>query len=51
MIGMDQRHAGESWQAPPEFSYELAVGDQLAVLDAVGGRARARLGRLHRRRA
>ena len=36
VIGMDQRHAGESWQAPPEFSYELAVGDQLAVLDAVG---------------
>ena len=36
VIGMDQRHAGESWQAPPEFSYELAAGDQLAVLDAVG---------------
>ena len=36
VIAMDQRHAGESWQAPPEFSYELATGDQLAVLDAVG---------------
>jgi pimeloyl-ACP methyl ester carboxylesterase len=35
VIGMDQRHAGESWQAPPEFSYELAAGDQLAVLDAL----------------
>ena len=36
VIGMDQRHAGESWQAPPTFSYELALGDQLAVLDALG---------------
>ena len=33
---MDQRHAGESWQAPPTFSYELALGDQLGVLDALG---------------
>ncbi len=36
VIGMDQRHAGESWDAPLEFSYELALGDQLAVLDALG---------------
>ncbi len=36
VIGMDQRHAGASWQAPPDFSYELTSGDQLAVLDAVG---------------
>ncbi len=36
VIGMDQRHAGESWRAPPGFSYDLAIGDQLAVLDAVG---------------
>ena len=36
VIGMDQRHAGRSWQAPPVFSYELTAGDQLAVLDAVG---------------
>ena len=36
VIGMDQRHAGSSWQAPPTFSYELTSGDQLAVLDAVG---------------
>ena len=36
VIGMDQRHAGESWEAPPEFSYDLALGDQLAVLDALG---------------
>ena len=36
VIGMDQRHAGSSWRAPPVFSYELTSGDQLAVLDAVG---------------
>ena len=36
VIGMDQRHAGESWDAPLEFSYELALADQLAVLDALG---------------
>ena len=36
VIGMDQRHAGDSWDAPLEFSYELALGDQLAVLDALG---------------
>lgn len=36
VIGMDQRHAGESWNAPAEFSYDLALGDQLAVLDALG---------------
>ena len=36
VIGMDQRHAGESWDAPLEFSYDLALGDQLAVLDALG---------------
>jgi pimeloyl-ACP methyl ester carboxylesterase len=36
VIGMDQRHAGASWQAPTDFSYELTSGDQLAVLDAAG---------------
>ncbi len=36
VIGMDQRHAGDSCEAPLEFSYELALGDQLAVLDALG---------------
>lgn len=36
VIGMDQRHAGESWDAPLGFSYDLTTGDQLAVLDAVG---------------
>lgn len=38
VIAMDQRHAGASWQSPPEFSYELTSGDQLAVLDDVGVR-------------
>ena len=36
LIAMDQRHAGESWQAPPTFSYDDTAADQLAVLDAVG---------------
>ncbi|MDA0364986.1 MAG: alpha/beta hydrolase [Chloroflexi bacterium] len=36
VIGMDQRHAGASWNAPLGFSYDLTAGDQLAVLDAVG---------------
>jgi pimeloyl-ACP methyl ester carboxylesterase len=36
VIGMDQRHAGGSWNAPLPFSYDLTAGDQLAVLDAVG---------------
>ncbi|MBM4441478.1 MAG: alpha/beta hydrolase [Candidatus Rokubacteria bacterium] len=38
VIGMDQRHAGDSWEAPAEFSYELTSADQVAVLDAVGAR-------------
>jgi len=33
LIAMDQRHAGQSWNAPPAFSYDLAWQDQLAVLD------------------
>ena len=36
LIGMDQRHAGQSWNAPPHFSYDLAWQDQLAVLDDAG---------------
>ena len=36
LIGMDQRHAGRSWNAPPHFSYDLAWQDQLAVLDDAG---------------
>ena len=36
MIGMDQRHVGGSWNAPPTYSYPLTTGDQLAVLDDVG---------------
>ncbi|MSP78938.1 MAG: alpha/beta hydrolase [Dehalococcoidia bacterium] len=35
-IGMDQRHAGESWNAPMAYSYELTTGDQLAILDQLG---------------
>ena len=35
-IAMDQRHAGQSWNAPPAFSYDLAWQDQLAVLDHAG---------------
>ena len=36
VIGMDQRHAGESWPAPLTFSYNVATADQLAVLDDLG---------------
>ena len=36
VIGMDQRHAGKSWSAPPTFSYDLTAADQVAVLDALG---------------
>ncbi|MCX6024125.1 MAG: alpha/beta hydrolase [Chloroflexi bacterium] len=36
LIGMDQRHAGQSWNVPPTFSYDLTVNDQIAVLDALG---------------
>lgn len=36
VIAMDQRHAGGSHRAPLCFTYDQAVGDQLAVLDAVG---------------
>ncbi|MGH2588192.1 MAG: alpha/beta fold hydrolase, partial [Dehalococcoidia bacterium] len=38
VIGMDQRHAGRSPAPAVSFSYEQALGDQLAVLDAVGAR-------------
>jgi pimeloyl-ACP methyl ester carboxylesterase len=38
VIGMDQRHAGESWDAPLSYGYDLSVGDQLAVLDALDAR-------------
>jgi pimeloyl-ACP methyl ester carboxylesterase len=38
VIGMDQRHAGRSPAPAVAFSYEQTVGDQLAVLDAVGVR-------------
>ena len=33
VIGMDQRHAGRSPAPAAAFSYDLTVGDQLAVLD------------------
>ena len=36
VIGMDQRHAGRSPAPAAPFTYALATGDQLAVLDAVG---------------
>jgi pimeloyl-ACP methyl ester carboxylesterase len=36
VIGMDQRHAGRSYAPAVPFSYDQTVGDQLAVLDAVG---------------
>lgn len=36
VIAMDQRHAGRSPAPPAPFSYDQTVGDQLAVLDAVG---------------
>ncbi len=36
VIGMDQRHAGKSWNAPPTFSYDLTAADQVAVLDHAG---------------
>ncbi|MET8844594.1 alpha/beta fold hydrolase [Streptomyces rubiginosohelvolus] len=36
VIAMDQRHAGRSVAPALPFSYEQTVGDQLAVLDAVG---------------
>ena len=36
IIAMDQRHAGDSWNAPTAFSYDLAAADQLAVLDHAG---------------
>ena len=36
VIAMDQRHAGESWNAPPTFSYADVAADQLAVLDDAG---------------
>jgi pimeloyl-ACP methyl ester carboxylesterase len=35
VIGMDQRHAGGSHAPAAAFSYDLAVADQIAVLDAV----------------
>lgn len=38
VIGMDQRHAGRSHAPAVPFSYDQAIGDQLAVLDAVGAR-------------
>ena len=38
VIGMDQRYAGGSPAPLAPFSYEQTVGDQLAVLDAVGAR-------------
>lgn len=36
VIAMDQRYAGQSRAPLTPFSYEQALGDQLAVLDAVG---------------
>ncbi len=36
VIGMDQRHAGRSPAPAAAFSYDLAAGDQLAVLDDLG---------------
>jgi pimeloyl-ACP methyl ester carboxylesterase len=36
VIAMDQRNAGRSFGPLTPFSYELAVGDQLAVLDDLG---------------
>ncbi|MGQ0838760.1 alpha/beta fold hydrolase [Actinokineospora sp.] len=36
VIAMDQRHAGRSAAPALPFRYEQTVGDQLAVLDAVG---------------
>ena len=36
VIGMDQRHAGRSPAPAAAFSYDLTVGDQLAVLDDLG---------------
>jgi pimeloyl-ACP methyl ester carboxylesterase len=36
VIGMDQRHAGQSPAPAEPFSYDLTVGDQLAVLDDLG---------------
>lgn len=36
VIGMDQRHAGRSRAPLTPFSYEQTMGDQLAVLDALG---------------
>lgn len=36
VIGMDQRHAGKSPAPAAPFDYALTVGDQLAVLDALG---------------
>jgi pimeloyl-ACP methyl ester carboxylesterase len=36
VIGMDQRYAGQSRAPLKPFSYDDAVGDVLAVLDAVG---------------
>jgi len=38
VIGMDQRYAGGSPAPAVPFSYDQTVGDQLAVLDAVGAR-------------
>ena len=36
VIGMDQRHAGQSPAPAAPFSYALTVADQLAVLDDLG---------------
>lgn len=36
VIGMDQRYAGKSLAPLTPFSYEQALGDQLAVLDELG---------------
>jgi len=36
VITMDQRHVGRSRAPLAPFSYEVAVGDQLAVLDTLG---------------
>jgi pimeloyl-ACP methyl ester carboxylesterase len=38
VIGMDQRHAGQSPAPAEPFSYDQTVADQIAVLDAVGAR-------------
>ncbi|HEY7293834.1 MAG TPA: alpha/beta hydrolase, partial [Dehalococcoidia bacterium] len=38
VIGMDQRHAGQSHAPATPFSYDQTAADQLAVLDAVGAR-------------